>query len=373
MKHAKKILCALLAMVMIVAMTAVPAFADEEEEAVDLNTLAVTESITDATGGQLSDIVTLPLVKFTVTIAAETEGTAPKETTIVYDLKGTDRTGEGKSFDFSEVKWTAPGIYNYTITSTPSNPDNGNLTFLLNGDATTTYTLQLVVYAVEGKTGEFYIAQRIIKDADGQKVDAVNFTNPTQYEKLKISNEITGNLAEKTKQFDYTLDIPVEGSPTGLTLEKDQIIKAVKYNADDEATGDTYNIIVGTPTHFTLADGEYVELEVPVSMIFTVTQNDGKDWGYTTYHDYILGTERRVTDKSSGTCDSDVSETDTVYVHTQGTIGKLDVINQVNYHNERATQIDTGIVMDVIPYVMVVMAAAALAVLMVIKKRKTDR
>jgi hypothetical protein len=68
-----------------------------------------------------------------------------------------------------------------------------------------------------------------------------------------------------------------------------------------------------------------------------------------------------------------VSETDTVYVHTKGTIGKLDVINQVNYHNERATQIDTGIVMDVIPYVMVVMAAAALAVLMVIKKRKTDR
>jgi hypothetical protein len=413
MKHAKKILCALLAMVMVVALTAVPAFADGDGDGATnttetttptaYTTLAVSEELTQNSGESFGagSNISIPDVKFVVKIEPDTSDTVnskialqsgevttdnPHGDTITYTFTGnTAFKQDDKAFNFSGINWKeagGTGAYYYTVTSTPVNAgtNSQNLAFLANGSNVTTYTLTVMV--AMNDAGEYYISQFVVntgktKDGEVVKLDSLAFENPTNYETLKITNEVTGTAAEKTLPFNYLLIIPEEGAEDGLTLDPDTTFTATitRRNGDQ----DTVTLKIsddGTP--FTLADGEKLEVQVPVSMIFTVKQLTGADEGYTTHHDFILGSSDNYAFTVQGDCDAETNANADVYNH-KGEIGQdhvvngVDEVNQVNYHNVKNLPTDTGITMDVIPYVMVVMAAAALAVLMVIKKRKTDR
>jgi hypothetical protein len=175
------------------------------------------------------------------------------------------------------------------------------------------------------------------------------------------------------------------------------------------------NVPVGeNGIYFTLKEGDKYELYVPDTMIFTVTQinenltNDAGDTEDAKVGDTITTTANEVTTTATYTGEDGVnnkapigyttthqyakwSSSDSKYELTQctWTVGKdgneegqnqlnhegviYDTMdNAVHFKNTKELTANTGVTMDIIPYVLVVAAAAALAVLTIAKKRKTD-
>jgi hypothetical protein len=323
----------------------------------------------------------------------------------------------------------AVGEYWFTMTSTPKVLDSavGSELYFLDDSDPTTYLVKInvtvdadgsliisQVRVYDEENNKIYDDEGVTRDEKGNDVPRqdtvrnVEFMNLTNCTTLIITNHIDGSDIAKTTEFTYYINIPIGG--TTLDLEEDAEIPATIWKYDEDTgelkgqsttlkvSGDKADMLKkdDTPEEnvIKLADGEHIDIDVPEGMIFGVVQEDPTT-GVLTTHGYtvtddngnqenttvVRGEFIKVEDTSKSTGCYDISDDegndlDTAYngdnnekVHN-GQVGVKN--NTVDFYNYKGHEIDTGISMDVIPYVMVVMAAAALAVLM-ISKKKTDR
>lgn len=268
-----------------------------------------------------------------VAIAAQDDGVTVRR---VHDNEWEITLKNGKSATFSGIR-----IDDEKVTVTETDPGT---------DYTTTYQINNGS-SLDGTSAE--ISSSILK-ANKLNGTTVKFTNTYTLQKLEsitITKKVTGAFGERTKDFTFKVEPKDENGKT--------------------ATGVSHsNLNNGTSLEsFTLKHGESVTLyEIPVGTTITVTESDANEYETkaTNYKDYIKTGDRTFVYK--------VVEQDGVatLVTENGLIGASQKVdgNAITVENNFDGTPDTGVLLDTLPYLILLAVAVAGGVLVVVRKRK---
>ena len=266
------------------------------------------------------------------------------------DSKGNAADGKytiSKNAAISFGDFSHAGEYTYTITET-----KGNVAGITYSEEK--YTLRVQV-ANKQKGGFFVKNITANKGTDGNKVDKILFTNT--YRKnasLVIEKNTTGDSADKTKQFDFTITFTKSATEDSLGEFVGTVTR--KGNTTEEVTCKD-----GT-ANFTLADGEKLTFaNIPAGTKYKVTEKGEKD-GYTA--------SVKVTDNGTqGEVINGTDENDLVSSENGNYIGEKD--NKVEFENKYNEVPITGIILNNLPFILMIgVAVLAFGTLAILKKRR---
>ncbi|WP_455618498.1 DUF7601 domain-containing protein [Eisenbergiella sp.] len=312
----KKILSILFAIVLTLSMGTV-ALA-EEGNYTDMSQVTITKEYKLTNPGTISPAETFTfsnLVNYSVTDAAEgvTVENMPTPTisSISYGL------GEAGSENMKKTavitlpdNYESVGVYTYVFSETQG--DTAGVTYY-------DKEIKLVVTVLQGENGRLRIAAVHAEAEDGDKTD--NFPNEYSAGSLAITKVVTGNMGDQSKYFNVTVTLNGE--------EK-------KNYADSYAvTGGSLSsnpgsIEIGVPTEFQLKHGDTITIEnLPYGVTYTVAEAD-----YTKDEDGNDDYDQATYTLSDKNCKID-SASDTVTIT-----------------NNKDTDIDTGVLLDNVPYVL---------------------
>lgn len=248
-----------------------------------------------------------------------------------------------------EGNWQHAGEYVYKVTE-KQDPANKveNVTY-----DSSEYTLR--VYVVN-KNDNLEV-EKITAEKAGTKTAKILFTNT--YAKndaiLTIEKNTTGKYADKTKEFKFE-----------ITFTKSPMSDQTSFTGTIGAQSDTY--IAGTPKEFSLADREQLVFHnLPVGTTYVVKELAEPD-GYTPSVTVKENQTNTVTNKT-------VQETEAL--NTLKENGKNNLVeeneNKVTFTNTYKDVAVTGIVMNNLPFILLVaVAIVAFVSLAVIKRRRTS-
>jgi hypothetical protein len=267
-------------------------------------------------------------------------------------------------------------VYRYTVAEvTPSNaPSSINTT----GDTTAsnitydthTYTADLYIGATSDGT---HIVNRIIvkNPSDNDRKSELVFTNVLKIYNLTIEKVLAGDSTNADDEFTFRIKIPVGGDAINLTAGTD--MKA--YRVTTDSTGnrtetlltDGDAILVGGEKGstdgwctFKLKGGEQLVIKgVALGMIYYVQETDSL--GYTTAYTHVTGSNTL-----ANAAYTDGNPADTSYF-------TIEENNNIVAFRNTKNQPNTGIRMDLMPYVIVFLGVAACAVVLVARKRRNAR
>lgn len=368
MKKNRRILSTLIALVLLCAMTATTAFADVPSSlTVDGTTENGTINLTKYL--VVDKDAPVPAASFNFSLEPETvedntktenglpvyTGPAVTNGTATVTFANGDSTTDGTANDgitddgnkkyatgtatlsLAGASFTKPGVYRYGVTETTTG--GAGLTV----DSTKYIVDVYVGYdTVEGaESADLSILQVIIKkDGSGDKSE-IAFKNIFASQSLTVSKTVAGNMGDRTKDFSFTLNITANDK-----LSADTTITAVK-TAQDGYTSEV-TVTVGSDSAFTLKHGETLAVPgLPEETAYTVTET--KDDDYTTTVD------------STGTFDADNNKV----TNTVGSTGNTEA-----FTNTASKIVDTGIILDIAPYIIIFVIAIVGAILFFGRKRK---
>lgn len=226
------------------------------------------------------------------------------------------------------TKFTAPGIYHYTVSETKGTYDG--ITY----DETVRH---LYVYVLRDGTNDSLYVDSVISVKEGAtekdaKLEFINDYGQTvdKTHDLIVTKEVTGNQGDRNKSFKFTI---------GVTGAEGEWYKLVKTDAAGTETED--KLVSGTPVEIFLKHGESVRIYgLSEADTYSVVENDADKDGYTT------------TDgNKSGSLTAD------------GT--------QITVINNKDVTTPTGIIMSFAPYILILALAGVFAV-MFLRKKKED-
>lgn len=354
----KKLFAGVVAVAMMATM-AFPAFADSVNiggnvrvgQAAPGETLTIAKTYTVNAGSFNSDNVNLELVAFEandyvrVTDSSITDEAAEQ-------LRPTFTANSNATKDDASITMTLPryekvGIYTYQVKEV----DGGTLGMTYDD---TTYTLQVRVAnkMLDGKidpSGDkvCYVTMK----ADGTKESSVK--NTYNSSNLTISKNVEGNMGDRSNgtKFNFKVTLKV---PAGKTLR----------SKIDVPTGSdiVWNESVGTVT-FQLSHGEsFTLMNLPYDIEYTVDEMNGT----TT----VLNQGDKINDTYQVSYDNNKAGT----IGTgNGKITPTDgVINTEVTNTWGDDEIDTGVILDNAPYILMLAVVAGGAMTLVIKKRREE-
>ena len=354
----KKLFAGVVAAAMIATMS-FPAFADSVNiggnvrvgQAAPGETLTIAKTYTVNAGSFNSDNVNLELVAFEandyvrVTDSSITDEAAEQ-------LRPTFTANSNATKDDASITMTLPryekvGIYTYQVKEV----DGGTLGMTYDD---TTYTLQVRVAnkMLDGKidpSGDkvCYVTMK----ADGTKESSVK--NTYNSSNLTISKNVEGNMGDRSNgtKFNFKVTLKV---PAGKTLR----------SKIDVPTGSdiVWNESVGTVT-FQLSHGEsFTLMNLPYDIEYTVDEMNGTTT-VLNQGDKINGTYQVSYDgKKAGT----IGIGEGKIAPTEGVIS-TEVTNTWG-----DDEIDTGVILDNAPYMLMLAVVAGGAMMLVIKKRREE-
>jgi hypothetical protein len=287
-------------------------------------------------------------------------------------------------FEF-KTAFTHTGVYRYYVyeagsvglTGTLNDKDNGYIKY-----DKTKYVVDL--YVDQNSKGEYVVADLVatIPD-DTKKPENISFTNEIDCATLDIKKTVVGTEYQPGEFYTFRILIPVGGDT--IELAEGQTISAQICNAngvvidtENGRTDDKGNVILtvkgkdidadmkANATEFKLKNGEWLQITgVPVSMIYKVEEDTAAiaGQGYTVTYNYTEAGYNK-TDTMGLKKDVDASS-------VKGTINTN--TNEVEFVNTRNMETpNSGISMNVIPYVVILLVAVCGAILLVYnKKRRT--
>lgn len=228
-------------------------------------------------------------------------------------------------------KFEEPGVYHYVVKETAGNYE---------GITYSADEYDVYVYVVNG-TSDYEIAA-VIAFKDGVKTD-ISFTNDygatndTTHDVI-VTKNVEGSLANMSDTFTFTV---------GVNGAEDEVYKVV-YTNDGEAQDATFVTSGTTITVEGIGDEDTIHIYgLSANDTYTVTETDGASQGYT------------VSDSDSTTDAGTVSGK----VTADGTAATIT--------NTKNATTPTGIVMDIAPYVLLVVVAAA-GCFVFLRKRRED-
>lgn len=171
---------------------------------------------------------------------------------------------------------------------------------------------------------------------------------------MKISKVVKGAMGDKNKKFDFDLEFSVPEDLKDADLSKIKVNIMKSENAEvlkgEKTVDTTISLEEINETTIKLAHNDYITIKgVPVGINLSVKENDYSNDGYTT------------------TINVNGEETKTAEI----TIAKKDGGNEIVYTNTNAATIPTGLVMNVMPYILMVVAAAG-GFVFFMKRRKSE-
>lgn len=325
-------------------------FAAGEPTAPDVNhngTVPITKEF------EMADGLKTPAATFKFTATSTTEG-APTAT--IANVSFTEgQTGtligekyvlEGKTAISFTGTWPHAGEYVYTVAETQESMPN--VTY-----DTSSYTLR--VYVINGTNG--LEVEKITAQGANGKTDKILFTNT--YAKnnatLTIEKNTEGDYADKTRKFDFEITFTKSPMSDQTTFTGTIGAQSVEYTAGQTKT-------------FKLADGEKLVFNnLPVGTTYMVKELAATD-GYTPKVTVVENKTTTVTNKT-------VQETEALDTLKEN--GKNNLVgeneNKVTFTNTYKDVAVTGIVMNNLPFILLVaVAIVAFVSLAVIKRRRTS-
>lgn len=329
-----------LALVLILVLTmSVAVFAADNQEA----SFNLTYKLENADTSNPAETFTFTFTNGQVTdAAAGTVAPSVPDATVSFDADSATVDGLQKqvSVALGGVTWPSVGIYTYDVTQkagTTAGVTYSNVTAKLKvtvawDEASSTYYTAFVTLSLADE------------NHDGQTDSkTANFENIYSAGSLSVSKNVAGNLGDRTKYFAITVTLTGErGKTYAATYPVTGGSKLV--NGTDDAAEAT--ISLDTPTTFYLKHGETFTISnLPYGVTYTVTEADYTSDGY---------------------------KEETVF--SDDTNKKIDSVSDtVTITNTKGTDVDTGVVLDSLPYILLIAVALVGVVAFTAKKRITDR
>ena len=311
-----------------------------------------------ATGGEISTDKDNPTVTLTKNYKLENPDTeSPAETFAFENVKCVSVTdaAEGVTtetapeltvgdIEFSRGAATVDGYKGTLTINLPVFPSVGIYTYTFNevdrGTAGVDYrseTITLKVTVLQGEDGLIRVPAIYAEGADQTKVDS--FTNTYSAGSLAVTKKVTGNLGDKQKDFNVTVTFTV---PEGETVNSE-----ISYTDGESKTIAPTNWSSNTATAvIALKDGETVTFtNIPYGVTYTVKEADYSGDDYDTQYDK----------NENGTIEAAATSTT--------------ITNDKNVEGV----IDTGVFMDSLPYVLLLVGACAGLVVFFARRRMTHK
>lgn len=244
--------------------------------------------------------------------------------------------------------YTAVGVYNYTITETNKDPDGKTVAGVQY--PTETYALKVTVVQGEGLAlGGITASGLVVAGVALRKGEAAEklyeIENEYKAGSLKITKQVTGNMGDLSKEFDITVTFT---PASGTTVFSDIACSGTgKVDGAEPATieAGTAGWDAAKEITITLADDQYVLFDnIPSGVTYTVVEDD-----YTT--------------EENGEYD------DAAYDgNEEGTIEDAAIETVIT--NNKDIEIDTGVTVESVPYIMILAVVMIGAALLVLRKRE---
>lgn len=301
---------------------------------------------------EMAEGISVPTVTFQFTA---TPITADAPTAVIKDIsysdtddKGTLRNGKYTIAKNTEIIFgTFPyaGVFEYTVKETAGNV--GSVIY-----STAQYTLR--VYVANKNDGTLYVKNITADDGTGKK-EKVLFTNTYVNNKASfiVEKKTTGNLANKTKDFEFTIIFTKSATSNETTFTGKIGEKVVTCEAGNETT-------------FTLHDGQQLVFEkLPAGTRYVVKEKGVAGDGYTPT---ITIVENGVT-TVNGTQGNETDDLSSAKDGNSNLIGEKD--NKVTFVNTYNDTPITGIIINNLPFITLIgIAVAAFGSLAIIKRKR---
>lgn len=212
------------------------------------------------------------------------------------------------------------GVYTYKIT------ENAGTTAGVNYEAKPLY-LKVTILRDENN-GKHYVAAVHYESEGGNKVGST--VNSYDAGSLKITKLITGNMADMNKKFTFTVK---------FSRNDGRVFNSIQISGGDRRTVNDDGTITITKD---LGNTEFLEItNIPAGTTYVISEQNG-DYTYST--------------NSDNTADGTIRANDT---------------DEITYTNELSKEVDTGITLDSLPFVLILAVCAGAVVLFVIKRRNS--
>ena len=256
-----------------------------------------------------------------VTWTKGTEHDAVRDTTHKFTLKG------GESIIFSGIN------VNDNVTVAEKDYTSEHYTTTVNGEERREKTIDSATLKYNQTTGT--------------TVHFVNEYTTPKLDSMTIQKKVTGAFGERTKEFAFS-----------VTLTKD----------GKTAIGVNHSTVNGTGlSSFKLKHGQQVELnEIPIDTIITITETDANE-----YKTSATGHSKSVTGSSARTFTYKVvDEGGKAVLKSLGDDSKPFDGTAITVTNDFDGNPDTGVLLDTLPYLILLAVAVAGGVLVVVRKHK---
>ena len=329
----KKLLSVILALVMILSLSTV-AFADtttpsEPATYDDMETVTLTKEYKLTNAGTTSPAETFTFSALTCTDVKDagvgvTKENAPVPTIgdVSYTAGDAGSANARKEITITLPKYEAVGVYTYTFTEIDGKT------------AGVTYRsepITLVVTVIE-QDGKVRVAAVHTEETGGTK--SGKFENTYSAGSLAVKKEVTGNMGDKDKKFDVTVTF---AAPEGKTVNEaigyveDGITKSIPTTAWEDGKA---SVKIALKHQETITFNN-----IPYGVTYTVVED--------TYEGYT-----------------------TTYSGENGTVGSASA--EATITNDKGGNVDTGIVLDSMPYVLL-LAVAAMGLALLLTKKRASR
>lgn len=340
---AKKLTAGALALSMMFAMAVPMAFAETPH---DMTSVTV-KKLYKLEGNGVSPAETFTLKQTKSEVVDSEATTAPALGTITGATFGEGAaTAEGATgtITIQLPTYEKVGIYKYTLEEEAGS--TAGVTYYGN-------EIKLVVTVVNDSTGKVRVAAvhteaenenggfDSITKGEGSKSDT--FANTYKANELEVSKDVTGNMGDKEKLFQFHVTFTKkspEDAPELIKYEDATGKHTIAFGTNGKATVD-FKLKDDSELHFT---------NIPEGVSYTVWEDSYATDGYKTY----IGSETEDNEDSSaeGTATTEKAA--------------------VAFINHKGGDVDTGVILDNAPYILMLTVVAAGAMTLVIKKRREE-
>lgn len=235
--------------------------------------------------------------------------------------------GFPNSISLQLPEYTHVGYYTYKLTETPGS--TAGVTY-------DTRTLYLTVTVINGGSGLIrQVTSLYYFDSSKEKQKLQNFENVFSAGNLAITKEVTGNLGEKDRYFKVTVTLT---APEGKN-----VLGAVGVSGGSNVNNPTVINFSKTATvDFYLKHGETITLSnIPYGVTYTAVEENVTGDGYKAA-DYVFSDTNKTIDTAADT---------------------------VTITNNKDKDVATGISLDNLPYIMILVIAAGGLIIFAKRKR----
>ena len=177
----------------------------------------------------------------------------------------------------------------------------------------------------------------------GTKVEFTNAYTTPKLPSMTIQKVVTGAFGERTKEFNFSVKLTKDGA---------------------DVTGWSHSTVNGTSLDsFTLKHGQQVELKnIPIDTTITVTEKDAKDYD-------TSATNYNVAQNKTFVYEVVADENGNAVLKSKDNNQKV-ANSAITVENNFDGTPDTGVLLDTLPYLILLAVAVAGGVLVVVRKRK---